>query len=73
MEHVTEFCYLGSIVTSGNKCLAEIKRRVALAKQAFQSKRNLLTNNHISIETREKFVKVFVWSVLTYGCVNRGP
>ena len=29
LEHVTEFCYLGSIVTSGNKCLAKIKRRVA--------------------------------------------
>lgn len=68
LEQVGSFCYLGSTVTEDNKCTTDIKRRIALAKQAFQNKRNLLTDNHISLEIRKKFAKIFVWSVLTYGC-----
>ena len=59
---------MGSIVTEDNKCVTDIKRRIALVKQAFQNKVKLLTDNHISLEIRKHFAKTFVWSVLTYGC-----
>jgi len=32
---VKEFCYPGSLVTNRNQATADIKRRIALAKQAF--------------------------------------
>lgn len=68
IQQCSQFCYLGSIVTDDNRCTTEIKRRIALAKQAFSNKRQLLTSRHISIETRKSFIKTFVWSVLLYGC-----
>src|SRR5215470_6270344 len=30
--------------------------------------KNLLTNSNVSIETRKRFVKCYVWSTLLYGC-----
>lgn len=35
LEQVENFCYLGSTITDDNKCITDIKRRIALAKQAF--------------------------------------
>lgn len=68
LDQTKEFCYLGSTIVRENKCLVEVTRRIAMAKQAFQQKKNLLTNSHLSVESRKKFIKAFVWSVLTYGC-----
>jgi hypothetical protein len=35
VKEVEEFCYLGSIVTNGNRCINEVKKRIAIAKLAF--------------------------------------
>jgi len=35
IEQVTEFVYLGSLITSTNDCTPEIRRRINLANQAF--------------------------------------
>ncbi|KAI5695438.1 hypothetical protein M8J77_005016 [Diaphorina citri] len=67
IEEVKEFCYLGSKVTNNNKSSPDIKVRIALAKQAFQNKNQLLTSKHLSIDLRKRFIKTFVWSVMTYG------
>ena len=48
--------------------MTEIKRRIDVAKQAFQNETNLPTNNHLSMKVRKRFAKKFVWNVLTYGC-----
>ena len=53
IEVVKEFCYLASFIDKHNRCFTEVKSRIALAKQAFQNKKNLLVNNHISVETRK--------------------
>jgi len=64
-----EFCYLGSLITNRNQATADIKRRIALAKQAFLKKyKSILSNRHLKLETRKNFIKTFVWSVLCYGC-----
>lgn len=67
IQQVQEFCYLGSIITSNNKSSPDIKRRITLAKQAFQNKNQLLSNQHLNIHIRKRFIKTFVWSVLTYA------
>ncbi|KAI5739387.1 hypothetical protein M8J77_018683 [Diaphorina citri] len=67
IEEVKEFCYLGSKVTNNNKSSPDIKVRIAPAKQAFQNKNQLLTSKHLSIDLRKRFIKTFVWSVMTYG------
>jgi len=68
LEQVKQYCYLGSMIEEGNRSLTEIKRRIAMAKQAFQNKKSVFVNSHISMQTRKKFLKTLVWSVLTYGC-----
>jgi hypothetical protein len=42
LENVESFKYLGSILTNDGRCTGEIKCRIAMAKAAFNKKRNLL-------------------------------
>ena len=67
IEEVKSFCYLGNHITQDNKYTTEIKRRIALAKQAFIKKQNLLTSRHLQIKIRKLFIKTYVWSVALYG------
>lgn len=68
VDQVNEFCYLGSLITRDNKSTKEIKKRIEMAKQAFEKKRTLLTNKNLSITSRKKFIKTYIWSILLYGC-----
>ena len=42
IQNVEYFKYLGSILTNDGRCTCEIKRRIAMAKVAFNRKRALL-------------------------------
>lgn len=68
IQQVKTFTYLGSIVNTNNDSSRDINQRIILAKKAFQKKYNLLTNKHITTETKKKFIKTLIWSVLLYGC-----
>lgn len=68
IQQVKTFTYLGSIVNTNNDSSRDINQRIILAKKAFQNKYNLLTNKHITTETKKKFIKTLIWSVLLYGC-----
>ena len=67
IKQVQEFEYLESIITSDVKCDKDIKRRIAIAKKKFMEKKSIFTNSKISIETRKRFLKGYIWSVLLYG------
>jgi hypothetical protein len=43
LENVEYFNYLGSMITSDARCTHEIKSRIAMAKAAFNKKKNLFT------------------------------
>ena len=68
LEQVFSFDYLGSLITCDGRCLRDIKRQIALAKKAFNSKMTILTNKKISLETKKRFLRTYVWSILLYGC-----
>ena len=68
LKQVEQFKYLGSILTQDSRCNQEIKTRIAIAKQAFSKMKNFLTNLHISLHSRIRAMKTFIWSTLTYGC-----
>jgi hypothetical protein len=68
IEDVEDFYYLGSSITYDNKSTNDVKRRIAMGKKTFNSKYNLLTNKHLDLNTRKKFIKSYIWSVLFYGC-----
>jgi hypothetical protein len=43
LENVEYFNYLGSMITNGASCTREIEYRIAMAKAAFNKKKNLFT------------------------------
>lgn len=49
IQQVTEFCYLGSIISKDNKTNIDIKRRIAIAKQAFLKKILIVSKQAFSI------------------------
>ena len=67
LEQVSSSNYFGSLVTADGRCKNKIKRRIALAKEAFNKMRSLLTDRKLSILVKVRLLKTFVWSVLLYG------
>ena len=67
VEQVKKFRYLGAIITDDGRCEAEVKARIAMAKDAFSKRKELLSRN-MSRVVKKKIVKAIVWSVALYGC-----
>ena len=67
IKKVNRFTYLGSIITSDGRCDEDIKMRIALSKQAFQKMSPVLKNRTISINTKTRVLKCYIWSILLYG------
>ena len=66
VEQVTQFKYLGSIVSSDGYCEKDIRSRIAMGKQAFTNKRRLLTST-LNLDLKKRIIKCMVWSVALYG------
>ena len=67
VEQVKKFRYLGAIITEDGRCEAEVKARIAMAKDAFSKRKELLSRN-MSRVVKKKIVKAIIWSVALYGC-----
>ena len=67
IEQVQKMVYLGSITTEDGKSEVEIKRRVEIARNTFNNMKGVLSSRNISINTRMKLTKCYVWSTLLYG------
>ena len=57
--------YLGSVLTDDGSCTCEIKSRIAMAKAAFNKKKNFFTSK-LDLNLRKKLVKCYVWSMAVY-------
>ena len=68
IKQTEHFRYLGSLVSSNGKCTNEIKRKIALAKQAFIVLEYNLRNNKMSFRISLRLLKRYLWSVFFYGC-----
>ena len=68
IKQVQKFKYLGYMITSDGRCDTEIKRRIAVAKDCFSRMNSVLSNKNISMNTKIRALKAYVWSVLLYGC-----
>ena len=68
IENITEFVYLGSLLTWDNDCNKEIKRRIARATGAMAGFKTIWKSKHISTETKINIVRTCVLSVLLYAC-----
>ena len=68
IKQVDQFCYLGSWITSDGRCNREIEYRIGEAKRGFDEMKSLLKNRKLSLQSRKRMVKSYIWSILLYGC-----
>ena len=68
IENVTEFVYLGSLLTWDNDCNKEIRRRIARATGAMAGFKTIWNSRHISTATKISIIRTCVMSVLLYAC-----
>ena len=56
IDHVSEFTYLGSIVSSNGKAENDIKSRIAKARQAFNMLGRVWNSQHIKLKTKMRIL-----------------
>ena len=67
VEQVSNLNYLGATIASNGDCKKEIRRRIGMAKEAFNRMRGIFTDRKLSMTIKLRLLKTFVWSVLLYG------
>src|SRR5688572_5876263 len=67
VEQVESFKYLDAIISEDEGSLNDVKTRIALVKDAFNKRKELLTKG-VSRTLKTRLVKVLVWPVVLYGC-----
>ena len=67
LEDVTQFCYLGSTLTTDGDTMKEIKIRIGKASGAFTNLRNIWKSKQISFNAKLRLYKSNVRSILLYG------
>ena len=60
LEQVDKFKYLGSWITDDDRSEVEIKSRIAMTKQAFNNRRELLTIK-LKLSLKKKLVNTLIW------------
>ncbi|XP_042883267.1 uncharacterized protein LOC122260182 [Penaeus japonicus] len=68
IQQVEKFNYLGSLITDDGKCDREIKKRIGMAKDAFQKLGKILKDRKMPTDTKLRVLDCYVNSILTYGC-----
>ena len=66
VDQVREFCYLGSLITEDARCHKEIKKRIAMGKEAFTKRRELLRGG-MNRNLKKRLIKTLIWSVTLYA------
>jgi hypothetical protein len=66
LEQVHQFNYLGSMLTEDGRSGKEVKKRIAMARDAFNKHQKLLTGK-TNQNLKKRLIKTLVWSVLLYS------
>src|SRR5437867_2009409 len=67
IEQVKSFKYLDSVITEDGRSHSDVKVRIAMAKDAFNKRKELLTKG-LSRTLKKRMAKVLVWPVVLHGC-----
>ena len=67
MEAVTDFTFLGSLITADGDSIHEIKRQLLLGRKAMTNLDSILKSRDITLPTKVRIVKAMVFLVVMYG------
>uniref|UniRef100_A0A670J783 Reverse transcriptase domain-containing protein n=1 Tax=Podarcis muralis TaxID=64176 RepID=A0A670J783_PODMU len=67
MEAVTDFTFLGSMITADGDSSHEIKRRLLLGRRAMTGLDSILRSRDVTLPTKVRIVKAMVFPVVVYG------
>ena len=68
LEQVKQFTYLGQNLYEDGKNSGEVRRRIGMAKTKFTQMHKVFTSRKISLATKLRLVKCYVYSSLLYCC-----
>ena len=67
MEAVTDFIFLGSMITADGDSSPEIKRCLLLGRKAMTNLDSIFKSRDITLPTKVRIVKAMVFPVMMYG------
>ena len=68
METVTDFIFLGSIISTVGNGSHDIERRLVFGRKAMTNLESILKSTDITLLTKVLLVKTMVHPVVMYGC-----
>ena len=68
VETVSDFIFLGSMVTPDGECSHEIKRLLLLGRKVMSNLDSIFKSRDITLLTKVHVVKAMVFPVVMYGC-----
>ena len=68
VETVSDFIFLGSIITADGDCSHDIKRCLLLGRKVMTNLDSILKSRDITLSTKVHLVKAIVFPVIVYGC-----
>ena len=67
VETVSDFIFLGSIITADGDCSPAIKRRLVIGRKVMTNLDNIFKSRDITLPTKVCLVKAMVFPVIMYG------
>ena len=67
IEVVTNFVFLGALITKDGLCENEVRRRIAMGKAAMGGLTSIWKDRRVTLETKVKLVKVLVFPIVLCG------
>ena len=71
METVTDFIFLGSIITADGDCSQEMKRCLLLGREVMTNLDSIFKTKAITLPTKVRLVKAIIFPVVMCGCKSR--
>ena len=68
VETVSDFIFLGSIITAEGDCSHEIKRHLLLGRKVMTNLDSIFKSRDITLPTKVRLVKAIVFPVVMHGC-----
>ena len=66
VEQVSQFRYLGSLISEDGYCMKEIQSRMKMAKKVFMENKKLFTGK-MNLELKMRIMKCLVWGIALYA------